>query len=228
MSIDTSIELFRFLDISSPWGILPLAVALTLWPGSVVGGEQLELRLYAQGRLTAEDFRAVPPREIPRVGNANILSETKTEVRYNFRYVVTQSGRVYVARLAEIDVFALLSTERSWNAAPENARLLAHEQGHFDLAQRQALRARAAFLSQIREGNPLSASAATPDAALVGLQQKVRDSFAPWIDELRRADLAYDEETAHGTLRGAQAKFQRRTADELVAAQAELDRLLAE
>ena len=148
---------------------------------------------------------------------------TKTQIPYQFHFSFMERRGRYTVVLDSIDVFALMLTDRSWLAAPENTELISHEQGHFDIAHLRALRVQAAFEEQIRGGRAPRATGRTVEEAAAALNASIREVFGPWIAEMQTADAEYDAATGHGTLRKAQAEFDRRLAAELAEAEAALN-----
>src|SRR5262245_29424211 len=110
--------------------ICVLWVLVAQAPGQTADDETSKVRRYDQGPMTAEDFAAeVPADRGPR------QASTYSRIRYNFQYRGTISGKTTRIMATQIESFAVLMPAKSWNAAPMDAALLDHEQGHFDLTQ---------------------------------------------------------------------------------------------
>lgn len=184
-------------------GLLP--VAMTSSP--LLGQPPAEpVRTYAQGPLTADDFRGQPPdgAKLPG-GNLPALAYTVTELRYDCRYRSARRDRTWTAWLTELDAVAVLKRGESWNLRPEDRRLMDHEQGHFDLAQIWAERAEAGIKTAIERGE-LRESRATEQAAIDALQAAINRKMETYRQGLVAADRDYDQVTRYGALAGKQAE----------------------
>lgn len=112
------------------------------------------------------------------------------------------------ARLERVLVQTLFLKSFSWvkSIAKGNAALLAHEQGHFDLAEVFARRA-------ARSLEPLAASASSDERldaenqALEQFQQRVNRMVETWLQPAQTEQDRYDRETRHGTDRSQQFRW---------------------
>jgi hypothetical protein len=147
------------------------------------------------------------------VKTAGQKAETQTTLVYKLEYRLYRSGRRSVASLKSIDVRAMFIPSRSWNREPRNARLLDHEQGHFDITHIAALRVRLRFATSKR----ISGSGLDDEQAIQDLQQQVDRSFRLFAEEdkIRAAHVEYDEITRHGAESGPQEEQRRRQKDEI-------------
>jgi len=154
-------------------------------------------RNYADGPLTAEDFQAPIPGFVQFRGQKAL---TTTDFRYDFQYRLRRSRRRVTARLSSIDIWAAVIPSESWNRQPENARLMDHEQGHFDLTYIAVLRARSYFSTS----KSLVGGGTNDERAIKDLRQQLDRRFRLLREELRAAHVEYDEITRHGAALGPQ------------------------
>jgi hypothetical protein len=159
-------------------------------------------RPYDDGPLTADDFRADPPANLP----AKAHTGTELIHEYRYRYVATEASTTVT--LTSFKVTAYIERDRSWNAEPENAALLDHEQGHADAAQIECLRTRAQFRQLVLGAKPLATTAPTLKEAVAALEKKIASLMAAHEQAVRDADAAYDKATEHGLGQG-QAEWRR-------------------
>jgi len=167
-------------------------------------------RDYSDGPLTAKDFQAPIPGFVRSVGRQAL---TTTDFRYEFEYRLYRSRRRTTARLSSIHIRAVVILSKSWNRQPGDARLMDHEQGHFDLTYIAVLRARLAFASRRMTGG-----AASDEHAIKNLRQQLDRHFRLLKEELVAAHVEYDEITNHGMKSGPQEEQrnqQRRQIEEL-------------
>lgn len=173
------------------------------------------VRTYAQGPLTADDFRGQPPdRATLPGGNLPALASTTTELRYDCRYRSARRDRTWTVWLTEFHAVAVLNRDKCWNLRKEDRQLLDHEQGHFDLAQVWAERAEAGIKTAI-ERDEMRESRATEQAAIDALQAAIDRKMDTYRQGLVAADRDYDQVTRHGALAAKQAE-QRRLHTELL------------
>lgn len=152
-----------------------------------------EDRDYADGPLTAEDFRTPPPQPEKLSGRkAHFMGD----MRYDLQYRLKRSGRRWTATVSSIHIRAVALPGHSWNLQPQDSRLLDHEQGHFDLIYIAVLRARLHFAASPR----LTGSGSSDELAIKALREKVASHLTPFADEMRAAHIEYDEITQHGTI----------------------------
>lgn len=165
-------------------------------------------RRYGDGPLTAEDFVGDVP-ELRIINGITMRSNVFTDVRYTYQC----DGRnlpngKFEVRLTQAEVFAIVDRRKSWNAAPEDAALMDHEQGHFDISALTAARLQARFDRLIKDKS-LRVMGADRAAALQEMEKKV----AAQMDELRQTwrdeQATYDRETVHGADFRKQAEFRR-------------------
>jgi hypothetical protein len=162
-----------------------------------------EHRNYADGPLTAKDFRAPIPGFVKFRGQTAL---TTTDLLYDLKYRLFRSQGRTTARLSSISFQAVVIPSQSWNRIPEHVRLMDHEQGHFDLTYIASLRARSGFPASRR----LTGSGANDEQAIKELRQRVADRFRPFTEKLRAAHIEYDEITRHGAALGPQKEQRQR------------------
>lgn len=162
-------------------------------PASVSAAEgEEDRRKYEAGPLTADDFRGQPP------ARAEMLANTATELRYEYRCRFEPAGQGTRAVLTAVEVYAYVRRDLSWNRQPQNQALMDHEQGHADICQVQCLLARLAF-RELQRTTGVQASGGSQSDAQAALGRKV----AALIEEFRAArrhdDADYDRQTKHGS-----------------------------
>ncbi|MCA9224536.1 MAG: hypothetical protein KDA47_02955 [Planctomycetales bacterium] len=165
---------------------------------SLEADEPIRQRRYEHGPLTAADFRAPPPEVRESIYGRRVLAYTFTECNYTYGYQYSFTDNSATASLTKLDFHAVLIPEKSWNATPGDARLLDHEQGHFDITHAAALAAQRQWDRRLRR-EKIEVRAATVDAAKRRLKDRVEQLIQPIFDELSAAHKTYDRETEHGT-----------------------------
>lgn len=166
-------------------GLLACA-GLVLLLLAVAPAEMDDFLLWATGRkLTPTDFK----------GRPDLSSGMKA---------VTHSGIVYTWECDrdefKFEVLARFDREKSWFAAAGDARLLKHEQLHFDITEVYARRMRKLFTEW-------------PDPC--SQTRKIDDAADAVYDEWSRTQELYDEETRHSLNREKQAEWEARISREL-------------
>lgn len=105
----------------------------------------------------------------------------------------------------------MLKYESSYARGANIDRVLAHEQGHFDLTEAVARRLRAEFAG-------LEGRGATAEAASDDLSRRIDDRFDAAQRELDRLQSRYDGETGNGTEKKKQKRWLERIAEMLAEA----------
>ena len=149
---------------------------------------EIEQRVYETGPLTPRDFQAAIPED-----DRGLDAWTTSDLTYRYRYEARIVGRRATARVTQVDIEAVVIPGESWNRQPENLSLLDHEQGHFDLTQIAALKARLHFAQQ-----RISRSAATAAGAVRSIESELQQKMGEFLDELKRQHEQYDRLTNHG------------------------------
>lgn len=170
-----------------------------------------ESRRYETGPLSAADFAATPP-----AGRGNLLAATHTGLRYTFQYrgVAASQGVRVVA--TQLEAFAIVIPAKSWNAAPDDARLMDHEQGHFDISQLHARNWQRQAARLIAK-TALAGQGRTQDAAHKALQARVDTELSSINKAWEAEQVLYDKETDHGRQREIQVRWRERLNRELKA-----------
>ena len=158
-----------------------------------------DTRFYADGPLTAEDFRGTPP------DDAAMWARTVTRLHYTYKYRhSTPDMRNYTVTVGAISIVAEIRRDTSWNKRPENMSLLDHEQGHADNAQIVALRA----IKDFAAAAPIKVRDKTIKAALAEVDRLLKARLGKYERQLQQDDADYDEATAHG-VNGQQSEWRR-------------------
>ncbi len=173
-------------------------------------------RRFEEGPLLAKDFQMPVPDPQPVREGIKMLANTHTKIRYTYRYQTkpTRLSRT-VATATSIEIFSLMLRDQSWNAAPDNAFLMEHEQGHFDEAQIGAAAARMDVLKQAFVDNSFKVVGQTPEQALDLLKAKIEQAMKPHYDAMSAAQKKYDEYTTHGTNKARQIEYRKKQIERL-------------
>jgi hypothetical protein len=167
--------------------------------------EEAAQRVYETGPLTQRDFQAAIPDD-----DQGLDAWTTTDLNYRYRYEVRVANRRAHASITGVDVQAVVVPGQSWNRQPDNARLMDHEQGHFDLTQIAALRARLYFAQQ-----SITRSAPTAQRAVQSVETELQQRFQEFVDALKREHEEYDRLTDHGRSRSEQREQRQRQLEQL-------------
>lgn len=157
-------------------------------------------RPYDEGPLRGSEFRATPPTKHP------YKALTSTKLTYSYRYrSVYRPGRA-TAKLTELKLTNEFEADKSWNRRPDDANLLRHEQGHFDITE--AMRVRAAAFWKARIGRVTVTGTSEKDA--VGkLEALVKKEMQPFFQRNQLLQKEYDRQTKHGQLEAQQQQWQK-------------------
>lgn len=191
------------------WG-LSSAVG-TVW-AEPASAPSPSMRRYADGPLTADDFRGAAPENRPKVGRIEMLATTYTDIRYEYRLRTENVGGRNQATMVEVRFHSVVQRDRSWNVRPDDQALMDHEQGHFDLTELYVRRAQARFDPLIAQGRPRGSGAdeaAAVQAMLAAFQAELDVVF----EEMQAEHKRYDSETRHGSQIDQQRAWNRRFAD---------------
>jgi hypothetical protein len=95
-------------------------------------------RKHDLGPLISAEFRMLTPDPRPMLGDLIARASTRTKVTFNYNWAARDAagGREMTAN--QITVTATFIPAESWIAEPNDAALLNHEQGHFDIASRRS------------------------------------------------------------------------------------------
>ncbi len=167
------------------------------------------VRRYQQGPLRLEDFRGKPTDGLTTSLGDRPLALTATRIHFTCRYQLDTRGNRATARLTSIDIFAVVMTDESWYERSAGKALLDHEQGHFDITQASALRARLKFQEMLRTSRVLETSGSTNKAAIRQLSHGIEKLLQPFEQEATLAHQEYDRITGHGSRRRTQLEQRR-------------------
>ena len=169
-------------------------------------------RTHSQGPLTADDFLGAPPKETRLLGGTlSAMAYTATDIHYTYRYRTERRERKWSAVLTEFDAFGVMLPDQSWNLRKGDRQLMDHEQGHLDLAEMWARRARAELLKAIARGE-IRETGETAEAAVKSLRADTQRRARKFRDVLLEAHRSYDQVTRYGTLRDKQAEQRKQQA----------------
>lgn len=180
--------------------VLTLLALLVVTAAANQGGKKpANLRRYADGPLTVEDFAGRPPEKTPINMGIEMVANTDCEIRYEYRSAVEQrAADLWAARMTRFTCTAVVEPTKCWTTVPESLRVLDHEQGHFDLAEIAARRTEKHFAGLVRN-RKATANGRDRRAAERGLDAQIKKAMQEVYDSLAEAQKTYDEETRHGT-----------------------------
>ena len=183
----------RFINLLPLW-------SLWLSAGALLAEEPaVSKRAYRDGPLMAADFAAARPADAQTVA----LSELEYEWKYQYRHELR--GATRVVTLTEVEVWAAIRRDKSWNLRPRDALILDHEQGHFDIAQTFALQAQAKLLADRGTVAVLQARGANLNEAVKRLEAELAKALQTLLDPAQQVHRDYDKATDRGDDASAQA-----------------------
>jgi hypothetical protein len=201
--------------------ILAVTLILPALVLSAAAQEAAKERRYADGPLVAEDFHMEPPKPFPTAtGGVRLQATTYTELRFQYNYRYESAGAKFTAKATSVEFYSILLPDKSWNARPQDARLLDHEQGHFDLTELHARRAQTRIEKLLAEGVYHGAGASEAEARDKMLEGLNRD-FQRHLTEMKDEQGVYDKDTRHGTDREKQGQWRRKITEQLETSAAE-------
>jgi len=153
---------------------------------------------WAPAGLSWADFRGPPPPD-----HDEEAARIHIVLSYRLSPRLTHEGEGWRATLPPEGVFAQCTMDpaRSWvRPGAESQALLAHEQGHFDLAEAYR-RLLVAELVGLAEQGP------SPEAAQAALLARATAVAEAILGRMEAAQHRYDEETRHGLDAAAQAAW---------------------
>lgn len=188
---------------------------LSLWVAGLVADEPAldgpkNWRRYRDGPLSPDDFRGrAPASQNPSESGHRLTAYTFVEIMYESKFQAVGTKDRWTARLVELEAYAVVHRDQSWNRRPDDARLLDHEQGHFDLAHAYALTLQRYFDEQLKLRKfPVGVGKTAAEATEV-LKGKLRTAMQPILDDNVKAQSDYDRLTLHGSIPDAQAEQRR-------------------
>lgn len=168
-------------------------------------------RRYAQGPLSPKDYRAKPPEPADRRGRRAGIT---TDIRYDFHFQVAKRKDKLSGYIDTLAVFAVVLRDESWNTSPQDKALLDHEQGLFDLAQIEALRAQVDLVRRF-DFEPLEATGKTQEEIHQTLDRELRKLIRPYVNAANETKAEYDRVTRIGTLPDEEAQAREQHREEL-------------
>lgn len=195
---------------------------LWLWPALVLAQEVAaeKLRSHRAGPLTADDFQAKGD------ARSRYIAWTDTTLQFHFKYRSETKNGQRVVTLTDIDVWAALTTDKSWNLRPTDPLLMDHEQGHFDLTEIQARLARNQIRRLMKRRDPLTFARAPREAeAAAKLKAGIAKFMEAYTEASQASHQAYDEATRNGRDGAAQANERRQQQAQLEALAREWEQL---
>lgn len=177
-------------------------------------------RSYSEGPLTLDDYHAPTPDD-----TGGLDAVTTSDIRFDFEYQVRFTRERATAYVTELKIDAVVIPAESWIKLRSSARLMDHEQGHFDLTYIAALRARLEAAKRATKRQRLIVTAATPDAATELLGREVKQFMQPFFDDAFAEQKKYDVITKHGRVRTAQAEQRRKQIETIKSLTEELKRI---
>lgn len=179
-------------------------------------------RNYSDGKLTDADFRGENPDPVdqPQFAKMNALVTTEFSFKYRWKSRITKEQTT--AELIEIHFIARLDQNRSWNRLKgrEEADLLDHEQGHFDLAEIYAGTLNNLFAQRLKDRKEIEFVGTDESDATEKMRKALQALCDKYGEELRAENRVYDKETTHG-LNAAKQREHRRVQKERLAKVAE-------
>lgn len=160
----------------------------------------------ADDPLNWDDFQGQPPVGSPF--DAQTVWVWQTDARAIVQCTLGEALWRCAAAFDDPSAQALFLRSLSWvkSAGRSSAALLAHEQGHFDLAEAQARGLAAALAALHAEAQSADRLVAENDA-LRQLETVAEVAIQALTDAAQAEQARYERETAHGTDRAAQARW---------------------
>ena len=193
-----------------------LLICGLLWLGPALALAQEaaaeKFRSHRAGPLTADDFQAKPD---PK---SSYIAWTETSLQFHFKYRSETKNGQRVVTLTDIDVWAVLTCDKSWNLRPTDPLLMDHEQGHFDLTEVQARLARNQLRRLMKRRDALTFAKAPREAeAVAKLKAAIAKFMEAYTEACQANHQAYDEATRNGREDTAQANERRQQQAQLEA-----------
>lgn len=168
--------------------------------------------------LTEKDFLGDVPKKLPQAA-VKIRGYAFMSIRYEFRAMFTKADDQVTATLTKIEIFSSIDRKKSWldesSALPPS--LLDHLQGHFDLVEIEARKARKDFATRLDGGSLVRGMGKDENEAIIDLQKNIDAGLKSFGDRALKAREVYDKVTRNGTLSDklkAERRRQKRTLGE--------------
>lgn len=182
-------------------------------------------KAYSEGPIKASDFQGKVPKPLPVVDGITLKSETATSLGIDVPDYVSsgtpnpdETLKVTTSSKAPA-VAATLDRMQSWidPGSSGDAGLIDHEQGHFDLAEKEARLLQATYNAMEAQGQltvtqtlPKGATQEDFDKAVAenrkSIAQRIDKAYHEAVAANQRDGIAYDKATAHGTKADEQKK----------------------
>jgi hypothetical protein len=169
--------------------------------------------------LSADDFLGKPPDGSP------LGAWSEFEYELDFQYNLHARGAARTATLSGVEIVIVVRRDKSWNRRPQDALLLDHEQGHFDIMQIHALEAQVKLTRDLKTADVLQAVGGSRAQAAQRLRAQIAVAIEPFFNAAQEAHLVYDKNTSRGADARAQAESRRQQRERLAELQAELARV---
>lgn len=213
----------RSYIVTAPLPFLVLVLLLTIGAASeprTGPNDNSAMRSYSQGPLTLEDYKAPIPND-----TGGLDAVTTSDIRFDYDYQVRLTRGRATAYATELKIDAVVIPSKSWIRLRSDARLMDHEQGHFDITYIAALQARLEAAKLAKKRQRFIVTAATSAAAIDLLGRKVQQFMQPFFDAASAEQQEYDVVTKHGRVRTAQADQRRKQIETIKSVNEELKRI---
>jgi hypothetical protein len=149
--------------------------------------------------LSGKDFVGDVPKKRPSA-QVKILGYAFIAIRYDFRASFAATPTQVTATLTELDLFSAIDRKTSWLEL-ETPALLDHLQGHFDLVEIEARKARKIMRRRLDEGSVIRGFGKDENAAIADLQKNVEEALLTFHQRATKSREQFDKTTRHGTLK---------------------------
>ncbi|MDA7880497.1 DUF922 domain-containing Zn-dependent protease [Mariniblastus sp.] len=178
-------------------------------------------RRYEQGPLVKKDYQGSPPDAIK-----NFAASTEIEVRYEYRYQLHEKDQRFQIYVTDLEVYSIMLQKKSWNRQLYNVRLLDHEQGHFDIGEIFALKAKIEIARKMKAKRRFFSTGKSEAGVIANLEETLNHQFNHIVAEMKDEQVVYDDATNHGLDRNAQKLARQGHSEELKTLQKKVKSLL--
>jgi len=138
-------------------------------------------------------------------------ARTRSHTHFTFEHSIKEDKKRYKIKVVRIWVTALFDPQGSWirpKALGELnlPKLIKHEQGHFDLAEKHARRFERKLKRQF-QNKTFSFNKNSVSEPVEELKNIIQIQFEILHEELEQAHIDYDKITKHGTISNEQEKL---------------------
>jgi len=153
--------------------------------------------------LTWDLFRCAAPADAVHRSEAAAIHMT---IRWHASYSVTSSGSTWIGRVQNVTVTNTMEPSLSWVVPGKaDARVLRHEQGHFDLNE--------VYRRKLEIVLPcLQSQCASKQGAIDELEAALHQRADGILEQLQAVQGRYDAESGHGNNPSGQARWEARIA----------------